>query len=112
MESAFYKELDSTWAPTFYSDGWRPRLSDPNWKSILGFTSTLTPDPDKVYRADIFDLTGRFLDQVQTNGQRSRLESASHTGGWFYYGSVSAPATLSLFGLALAGLGWTRRKKA
>jgi hypothetical protein len=55
------------------------------------------------------DLTIIFKLDEQENqpnpGTRVELDNVSAQ-------SVPAPATLGLFGLALAGLGWTRRKKA
>jgi hypothetical protein len=55
-----------------------------------------------------------FTNIAVTNYSNSDLTGE---GGWFYRDpnagpAIPAPATLALFGIGLAGLGWSRRNKS
>lgn len=111
---SFYSEPDSTWAPLFLSE-WRATITsnDPDWQGVDGFVST-SSGAIYAFSASLVDRDGATDNAI---GSILPKADAHPTLGAFFYrassgGGVSAPATLTLFSLALAVLGWARHKTA
>lgn len=112
-----YFEEDSTWAPAFFDDvGFRTTSVGPNnYRSIYGWTSSNPTDPSTGFAltAQLSDAaTG--LDRIYTNRYVDKNGESSGLGSWFYRAAptpeMPTPATIPLLGIALAALGFSRRR--
>lgn len=111
-------EVDSTWAPAFMT-AFRPTIREATVSRVIGNTAASFSAGDNSR-----GLTGIVVDDTAIGGQDvtgfflTNFDfMAPDLGGWFYretmnVDTVPVPATLTLFGLGLAVLGWSRRKKA
>lgn len=115
-----YVESDhAPWVTSVFDAGFRKVITGGfgSADSIRGFTSDLAA-PGSAYLAGWEDWHHpQASDFVFTDLPVDTDDGSILWGGWFYRSpdapslSIPAPATLGLLGLALVGLGWTRRKK-
>jgi hypothetical protein len=111
-----HAEIGSAWAPAILM--LFDQTSDPNFilaAEVRGWLSESVPFNGRIGRVvDAADAVSAVdkADTVLTVGDNL---STGDLGAWLFRevdGTIPAPATLALFGLGLAGLGWSRRKKA
>lgn len=120
LESDFYTEAGSVWASDFFSSGWRPTFTNlPALQNIDGLTSEIVWD--EVTTGVIqWSPSSVIGDQAATGlifTSDSMNVSNQYLGAWFYRPDslptpgIPTPATVALFSLGLAGIGWTRPRK-
>lgn len=105
------EELFANFALDFFDDGWRP-TSD----VLKDVQTTTTEGRFFVNAVDVARMEGQYFPSDPV-GNYSIADTSNHphyadVGGWFYRTKVPTPATLTLLGIGLAGLGWTRRRRA
>ena len=109
----FYGEPDTTWAPFIISLFRSTAVFSDGSASIEGYTSSEFRLPILSYLARVVDRNGG-IDQVGTGEVRDKLVTNAALGAWFVRDAIQVPvpATLSLFGLGLASIWISRRKRA
>jgi hypothetical protein len=91
------------------TDDFQSGTSNVNWTGMTMFTGadlTGFVAGGLLYFDVLYEENGWFVEDVFFNAATVDIDYVVHES------SVPAPATLALFGLGLAGLGWSRRKKA
>jgi hypothetical protein len=108
-------EEDSTWAPQFLAD-FDPTDTFQQTQQVVGLTATAAGsiNPFSVRAGTITD-AGTGNDIADSSFSPYASVSSLFIGAWFVRDApsgVPVPATVGLFSVGLAGLGWIRRRKA
>ena len=104
-----HTQAGSPWAPAFLTDFYATDTTH-GYDYVFGWTAT-PADGTGSYAANVTNWSnGGLFDEMKTNIVRLNQMSDPTLGAWLYH-PIPLPPALPLMGLAMAGLGFTRKRR-